>query len=168
MNHRCILEFRYLTIKTGTTRSIWSKYKLEFFNTNWSYSYDLKIDFATYQRMRANRTSWAGTSRIWSFRLKCKGNWYNQWWYCLEGSEGFVCTHISDSGLATAAAADTSKEYVYENEAGGGPSPSRGMIHNLLQNCYQLLPCDSTQTMVSFIRAWDHHHPPYILKRMIL
>ena len=29
---------------------------------NWSYSYDLKIDFATYQRMRANSKSWAGTS----------------------------------------------------------------------------------------------------------
>ena len=29
-----------------------------------SYSYDLKIDFATYQRMRANRTSWAGKSHV--------------------------------------------------------------------------------------------------------
>ena len=38
--------------------------KLEFFNVNWSYSYDPKIDFATYQRMIANRTSWDGTSRI--------------------------------------------------------------------------------------------------------
>ena len=27
----------------------------------WSYSYDLKIDFATYQIMRANSPSWAGT-----------------------------------------------------------------------------------------------------------
>ena len=41
-----------------------SKYKLEFFNVNWSYSYDLKIDFAKYQIMRANRKSWAGTSII--------------------------------------------------------------------------------------------------------
>ena len=38
------------------------KYKLELFNANWSYSYYLKIYFATYQRLRANRTSWAGTS----------------------------------------------------------------------------------------------------------
>ena len=38
------------------------KNKLEFFNANWSYSYDLKIYFATYQIMRANSPSWAGTS----------------------------------------------------------------------------------------------------------
>ena len=37
------------------------KNKLELFIANWSYSYDLKRVFATYQRMRANRTTWAGT-----------------------------------------------------------------------------------------------------------
>ena len=42
-------------------RLIRSKYKLEFFIANWSYSYDLKIYFATYQRMRANIPSWAVT-----------------------------------------------------------------------------------------------------------
>ena len=35
--------------------------KLELFIANWSYSYDIKIVFATYQRMRANRTSQAET-----------------------------------------------------------------------------------------------------------
>ena len=43
-------------------RSIISKNKLELFIANWSYSYDLKIDFATYQIMRANSPSWDGTS----------------------------------------------------------------------------------------------------------
>ena len=65
MNRRCILYYWYLTINTGMIRLIWSKYKLEFFNGNWSYSYNLKRVFATYQRMRANRTSWAGTSHQW-------------------------------------------------------------------------------------------------------
>ena len=37
------------------------KNKLELFNANWSYSYDLKRDFDTYQIMRANIPSWAGT-----------------------------------------------------------------------------------------------------------
>ena len=62
MNRGCILYYWYLTINTGKIRSIWSKYKLELFNGNWSYSYDLKKVFDTYQRMRASRTSWAGTS----------------------------------------------------------------------------------------------------------
>ena len=35
--------------------------ELELFIANWSYSYDLKRDFATYQRMRVNSPSWAGT-----------------------------------------------------------------------------------------------------------
>ena len=35
--------------------------KKELFIVNWSYSYDQQRVFATYQRMRANRTSWAGT-----------------------------------------------------------------------------------------------------------
>ena len=34
---------------------------MELFIANLSYSYDLKRVFATYQIMRANRTSWAGT-----------------------------------------------------------------------------------------------------------
>ena len=41
------------------------KNKLELFIANWSYSYDLKRVFATYQRMRANRTYWAGTRPMW-------------------------------------------------------------------------------------------------------
>ena len=44
-------------------RSIRSKNKLELFIANWSYSYNLKRVFSTYQRMRVNRTSWAGTRR---------------------------------------------------------------------------------------------------------
>ena len=40
------------------------EHKLELFIANWSYSYNLKIVFATYQRMRANRTSWAGTCHL--------------------------------------------------------------------------------------------------------
>ena len=44
--------------------------KLELFIANWSYSYDLKIVFATYQRMRANSTSWAGTRHITSWKYQ--------------------------------------------------------------------------------------------------
>ena len=55
------MQHCYLTINARTIRSIRSKNKLELFIVNWSYSYDLKRVFATYQRMRANRTSWAGT-----------------------------------------------------------------------------------------------------------
>ena len=40
------------------------KNKLELFIANWSYSYYLKIVFATYQRMRANRTYWDGTRHL--------------------------------------------------------------------------------------------------------
>ena len=61
MNQRCILEYCYLTINARTIISIRSKNKLELFIVNWSYSYNLKRAFATYQRMRANRTSWART-----------------------------------------------------------------------------------------------------------
>ena len=35
--------------------------KLELFIVNWSYSYDLKRVFATYQIMRAKRPSWDRT-----------------------------------------------------------------------------------------------------------
>ena len=40
------------------------KNKLQLFIANWSYSYDLKRDFDTYQRMRANSPSWTGTRQI--------------------------------------------------------------------------------------------------------
>ena len=43
--------------------------KLELFIENWSYSYYLKRDFDTYQRMRANIPSWAGTRQI-EFRTR--------------------------------------------------------------------------------------------------
>ena len=61
MNQRYILQYCYLTISARTIRSIWPKNKLEIFIANWSYYYNLKRVFATKQRMRANRTSWAGT-----------------------------------------------------------------------------------------------------------
>ena len=61
VNQICIIQYCYLTINTRTIRSIRSKYKLYLFNANWSYSYDLKIDFTTYQRMRVNSLSWDGT-----------------------------------------------------------------------------------------------------------
>ena len=54
-------HYWYLTINARTIRSTWLKNKLELFIVNWSYSYNLKIVFATYRRMRANRTYWAGT-----------------------------------------------------------------------------------------------------------
>ena len=38
--------------------------KLELFIANWSYSYDLKIVFATYQIMGVNSKSWDGTCHI--------------------------------------------------------------------------------------------------------
>ena len=44
--------------------SIRSKNKLELFIMNWSYSYDKKMNFATYQRMRAKGASWDGPSQI--------------------------------------------------------------------------------------------------------
>ena len=56
-----LIVYCYLTINARTIRSIRSKNKLEIFITNWSYSYDLKRVFATYQRMRANMTYWAIT-----------------------------------------------------------------------------------------------------------
>ena len=53
---------------------IWSQYKLEFFNGNWSYSNDRKRVFATYQRMRSNSPSWAGT-RLYVLSFISFGGW---------------------------------------------------------------------------------------------
>ena len=53
----CIINLSY-------SRSIWLKNKLELFIENWSYSYDKWMFFATYYRMRAKGSSWAGTSHM--------------------------------------------------------------------------------------------------------
>ena len=44
--------------------------KLELFIGNWSCSYDLKMVFTTYRRMRANRSSWSGTRHIRGIQVK--------------------------------------------------------------------------------------------------
>ena len=72
MNQICILYYCYRTINAGTIRSIRSKNKLDIFIANWSYSYEPKRVFTTYQRMRANRTFWAGTSLQHSQFLRLK------------------------------------------------------------------------------------------------
>ena len=71
-------------------RLIRSKNKLELLIVNCSYSYDPKIVFAAYQRMRANRTSWAGTSHNTSICKKLHGKIFEG--YIINARTDIMCS----------------------------------------------------------------------------
>ena len=68
LNQKCIVSYK----NALTIRAIISKNKFELFIENWSYSYDKYMIFGTYQRMRAQGKSWAGTSICNSYEVTHK------------------------------------------------------------------------------------------------
>ena len=62
---------------------------------NWSYSYDLKIDFATYQRMRTNSLSWAETRLMFDLTTIL---YSNKNYYIDAMSDGILTRGTSDMG----------------------------------------------------------------------
>ena len=70
---KCCVSQMYLIVLLPKLKRMYDQIdrienKLDLFIANWSYSYNKKIVFGTYQRMRAKGASWAGTS-IYLFYL---------------------------------------------------------------------------------------------------